>query len=387
MAATSTGPGKASRWEQVRGSMTPAMWRQAARLAAVIVALHVLGFGLLAVTAAQGFTLGTGGAYGAALGLTAYTLGLRHALDADHIAAIDNVTRKLINEDQRPLSVGFFFSLGHSTVVFVLAVLFAIGIRGLDGAVDSDGSVLAQVTSTIGPSVAGVFLILIGVLNSIVLVGIVKVFLRMRQGQYSEEQLQDQLDHRGVMNRFYGRATRTVKRPWQMYPVGLLFGLGFDTATEIALLATAGAAAAGSLPMYAVLSLPILFAAGMCLLDTIDGAFMNFVYGWAFFQPVRRVFYSMTITTISVLVALVIGPISLLGVFSDKLGLDDGPLGFISRLDLEHLGYLIVGLFVVTWVVALAAWHFGRIEEKWSARLTLRAALHTGEPPRSPVSS
>ena len=369
MATFSTKPGKASRWRRSTAAMTPAMWVQSARLATVIIALHALGFGLLAITISKGFTLGDGGVFGVALGVTAYTLGLRHALDADHIAAIDNVTRKLINEDQRPLSVGFFFSLGHSTIVFLLAVLFAIGIRGLSGAVESDSSMLAQVTGTIGPSVAGVFLILIGILNLIVLIGIVKVFFHMRQGHYNEQQLEDQLDNRGFMNRFYGRATRTVKQPWQMYPVGFLFGLGFDTATEIALLATAGAAAAGNLPLYAILSLPILFAAGMCLLDTIDGAFMNFAYGWAFFKPVRKVFYNITITSISVLVALVIGPISLIGVFSDKFGLDDGFIGYIAGLDLEYIGFVIVGLFVVTWVAALAIWHFGRVEERWTARL------------------
>ena len=339
-------------------SMTLAMWVQAVRLGAVILVLHVVGFGLLLLTVAQNLSLGHGGVFGIALGVTAYTLGLRHALDADHIAAIDNVTRKLMNDGQRPLSVGFFFSLGHSTIVFLLAALLAVGIRGLSGAVGDDGATLSHVTGTIGPSVAGVFLILIGILNLIVLVGIVQVFLRMRKGQYNEAELEDQLDKRGFMNRFYGWATRAVNKPWQMYPVGALFGLGFDTATEVALLATAGAAAAGELPLYSILSLPILFAAGMSLLDTIDGAFMNFAYGWAFFKPVRKVFYNITITSLSVVVALVVGPISLLGVF-----------GFASGLDLEYVGFLIVGLFVVTWLIAFAIWNFGHIEEKWSARL------------------
>jgi len=338
-------------------------------LAVVIVGLHVVGFGLLAITASQDFSLGSGAVFGFALGITAYTLGMRHAFDADHIAAIDNTTRKLINEDQRPLSVGFFFALGHSTIVFVLALLLAIGIRGLSGAVESDSSTLKDFTSVIGPSVAGVFLLVIGILNLIVLVGIVKVFLRMRHGEYNEAQLEEQLDSRGFMNRFYGRATRAVKRPWHMYPVGLLFGLGFDTATEIALLATAGTAAAGDLPLYAILSLPILFAAGMTLLDTIDGAFMNFAYSWAFFKPVRKVFYNITITSLSVIVALIIGPISLIGVLSEKFTITDGPVGFIASLDLEYVGYVIVGLFVVTWTIALVVWRFGRIEEKWTAKL------------------
>jgi len=369
VSASSVPVGGASKWGRIRRSLTPAEWRRAGGLAVVIVGLHVVGFGLLAITASQDFSLGSGAVFGFALGITAYTLGMRHAFDADHIAAIDNTTRKLINEDQRPLSVGFFFALGHSTIVFVLALLLAIGIRGLSGAVESDSSTLKDFTSVIGPSVAGVFLLVIGILNLIVLVGIVKVFLRMRHGEYNEAQLEEQLDSRGFMNRFYGRATRSVKRPWHMYPVGLLFGLGFDTATEIALLATAGTAAAGDLPLYAILSLPILFAAGMTLLDTIDGAFMNFAYSWAFFKPVRKVFYNITITSLSVIVALIIGPISLIGVLSEKFTITDGPVGFIASLDLEYVGYVIVGLFVVTWTIALVVWRFGRIEEKWTAKL------------------
>ncbi len=189
----------------------------------------------------------------------------------------------------------------------------------------------------------------------------------MRHGDYSEAELEDQLGNRGFLNRFYKRATRAVTKPWHMYPVGMLFGLGFDTATEIALLATAGAAAAGGLPFYAILCLPILFAAGMSLLDTIDGAFMNFAYGWAFSKPVRKVFYNITITWLSVVVALVIGTIELMSVLADKLSLAGQPWAFVSRLDLNYVGYAIVGVFVLTWVAALAIWHFGDIEAKWSA--------------------
>jgi nickel/cobalt transporter (NiCoT) family protein len=369
MAGEPSAESAASRWDRFRRALTPQEWRRAALLAAVIVGLHVVGFGLLAVTAAQGLTLGSGAVFGFALGITAYALGARHAFDVDHIAAIDNTTRKLVNDGQRPLSVGFFFSLGHSTIVFLLAALLAIGIRGLSGAVRDESSALQQVTSAIGPTVAGVFLVLIGILNLIILVGIVRVFLRMRHGQYDERELEEQLDSRGFMNRFYGRATRAVRKPWHMYPVGFLFGLGFDTATEIALLATAGTAAAGGLPLYAILSLPILFAAGMTLLDTLDGAFMNFAYHWAFLKPVRKVFYNITITALSVLVALVIGPISLISVMSEKLGLTGGFFDFVESLDLDHVGYAIVGIFMLAWGVALAVWRFGRIEERWSARL------------------
>jgi nickel/cobalt transporter (NiCoT) family protein len=360
-----------SRRARLKGAMTPQEWRRAAVLAAVIVGLHVVGFFvLIALVVPQDLRLGSGAVYGFGLGLTAYTLGMRHAFDADHIGAIDNVTRKLMADGQRPLSVGFFFSLGHSTVVFALATLLAVGIRGLSGAVDGESSTLHQVTGLIGPSLSGLFLVLIGILNLVILVGIIKVFRRMRHGQYDEAQLEAQLDSRGFMNRLYGRATRAIRKPWQMYPLGVLFGLGFDTATEIALLATAGAAAAaGGIPFYAILCLPILFAAGMSLLDTVDGAFMSFAYGWAFARPVRKIFYNITVTALSVAVALVIGTIELIAVLADKLSLTGGVWGFVSGIDLNHVGYAVVGLFVATWGIALAVWRFGRIEQRWSAQL------------------
>jgi nickel/cobalt transporter (NiCoT) family protein len=360
-----------SRWDAIRGSLTPAEWRRAGGLAAVILGLHVVGFSLLLGFVVPGhFDLGANeGAFGVGVGITAYTLGMRHAFDADHIGAIDNTTRKLMSDGQRPLSVGFFFSLGHSSIVFGLAAAFAIGIRGLSGAVSNDDSSLHQATGLIGPTVSGSFLFLIGILNLIILVGILRVFRRMREGEFDEEELEHQLNSRGLMNRFYGRATRAVKKPWQMYPLGLLFGLGFDTATEIALLATAGTAAAGGLPLYAILCLPILFAAGMSLLDTIDGAFMNFAYGWAFSKPVRKVFYNITITGLSVAVALLVGTIELMAVLADKLSLTGGVWDFVANLDLNLVGYAIVGLFVLTWIIALSVWRFGHIEEKWSAKL------------------
>ena len=214
----------------------------------------------------------------------------------------------------------------------------------------------------------------------------------MRHGDYDEAELEEQLNNRGFMNRFYKRATSAVTKPWQMYPLGLLFGLGFDTATEIALLATAGAAAAGGLPIYAILCLPILFAAGMSLLDSIDGAFMNFAYGWAFSKPVRKLFYNITITWLSVVVALVIGTIELMSVLADKLSLTGQPWDFVSGLDLNYVGYAIVGVFVLTWIVALTVWHVGNIEEKWTDRAGRVGARATGpddqrtaqRPPRLP---
>ena len=274
-----------------------------------------------------------------------------------------------MTDGQRPLSVGFFFSLGHSTIVFLLAIGFTVGVRGLSGAVADDGSWLHSATGLIGPTISGTFLWIIGILNLLVLISILKVFRRMRHGDYDEAELEHQLNNRGFMNRFYKRATNAVKKPWQMYPVGLLFGLGFDTATEIALLATAGAAAAGGLPIFAILCLPILFAAGMSLLDSIDGVFMNFAYGWAFAKPVRKLFYNITITWLSVVVAVVIGTIELMSVLADKLTLTGQPWDFVSGLDLNYVGYAIVAVFAITWIAALAIWRFGRIEEKWAAGL------------------
>ena len=360
-----------SRWQRIRGGLTPSEWATVAGMAAVVGVLHVVGFFLLfAVVAPHEFDLGTSGAFGVGIGMTAYTLGLRHAFDADHIGAIDNTTRKLMTDGQRPLSVGFFFSLGHSTIVFLLAIAFTVGIRGLSGAVADDGSWLHSATGLIGPTVSGTFLWIIGILNLLVLISIVGIFRRMRHGHYNEAELEDQLNNRGFMNRFYKRATGAVTKPWQMYPVGLLFGLGFDTATEVGLLATAGAAAAGGLPIYAILCLPILFAAGMSLLDSIDGAFMNFAYGWAFAKPVRKLFYNITITWLSVVVALVIGTIELMSVLAEKLALTGQPWDFVSGLDLNYVGYAIAGLFVLTWAGALVIWHVAKVEEKWSAGMT-----------------
>jgi nickel/cobalt transporter (NiCoT) family protein len=370
MAPMTAAAGRASRWDRIRSGLTPSQWRTVGWMGALIVALHAIGFFLLfAVIAPHKFALGDSGLFTVGIGLTAYTLGLRHAFDADHIGAIDNTTRKLMTDGQRPVSVGFFFSLGHSSIVFLLAIGFTLGIRGLSGAVGDDSSWLHQATGLIGPTVSGVFLTIIGILNLLVLISIVKIFRRMRGGVYDEAELEEQLNNRGFMNRFYKRATGTVTKPWQMYFVGLLFGLGFDTATEIALLATAGTAAAGGLPIYAILCLPILFAAGMSLLDTIDGAFMNFAYGWAFAKPVRKLFYNITITWLSVVVALVIGMVELMSVLADKLTLTGQPWDFVSGLDLNYVGYAIGGLFVLTWVGAVAIWRLGRIEERWTAAM------------------
>ncbi|HWG07889.1 MAG TPA: HoxN/HupN/NixA family nickel/cobalt transporter [Solirubrobacteraceae bacterium] len=333
-----------------------------------MVGLHAVGFFILvALVAPHHYALGRSGAFTVGIGLTAYTLGLRHAFDADHISAIDNTTRRLMSDGTRPLSVGFFFSLGHSTVVFALAALFAGGLRVLSGQVQADDSTLHEVSNIIGSGVPGTFLYVIAGLNLAILIGIVRVFREMRHGRYDEAELDEQLDSRGMMNRFYGRWTRIVKKPWQMYPVGVLFGLGFDTASEVALLFLAAGAAGAGLPFYAILCLPVLFAAGMTLLDTIDGSFMNFAYGWAFSKPVRKVYYNLTITGLSVAVALVIGTIELLGLAASELTLHGGFWDWVSTININTLGYIIVGVFVLTWAAALALWRLGRIEERWTA--------------------
>ncbi|MEU1409823.1 HoxN/HupN/NixA family nickel/cobalt transporter, partial [Streptomyces sp. NPDC005728] len=285
-----------SAWHRVRGSMTRQEWTRVGGMAAFVLALHVIGWGtLVGVVAPEHFSLGTE-SFGIGIGVTAYTLGMRHAFDADHIAAIDNTTRKLMGEGQRPLSVGFWFSLGHSSIVFALALLLSLGMKTLAGPVRDDNSHLHEVTGLIGTTVSGTFLYLIAGINLVILAGIWKVFRRMRSGDFDEAALEAQLNNRGFMNRLLGRVTGSITKPWQMYPLGLLFGLGFDTATEIALLVPAGSGAASGLPWYAILCLPVLFAAGMSLLDTIDGSFMNFAYGWAFSKPVRKVYYNLTIT-------------------------------------------------------------------------------------------
>ena len=343
-----------------------------------IVLLHLVGFVLLfGLVVPEHYRLG--GAtpvFTAGVGVLAYTFGLRHAFDADHIAAVDNTTRKLLADraaagtnNRRPLSVGFWFSLGHSTIVFALAFLLSIGVKALAGQVTDDGSELHSITGIIGASVSGVFLWILGILNLIVLIGIVKVFRRMRHGDYDEAELEIQLNKRGFMNRFLGGLTRSVRKAWHIYPVGVLFGLGFDTATEVGLLVLAGGAAAFNLPFYAILVLPILFAAGMCLMDTVDGVMMNGAYSWAFRKPVRKVYYNLTITAISVAVALIIGSIELIGVVADQAKIDSGPLAAIANIPLDYAGYVIVALFFVAWIGAAAIWKVGRVEEKWSANL------------------
>jgi nickel/cobalt transporter (NiCoT) family protein len=372
IAPTSAPP--SSRLARVRASLTRGEWAAIVSVALVVIALHVVGwFTLAAIVAPRHYSVGNGQFFGIGLGVTAYTLGMRHAFDADHIAAIDNTTRKLMADGKRPVSVGFWFSLGHSSVVFALCVLLSLGVRSIAGQVKDNSSPLHNVLGLVGTGVSGAFLYLIGILDLVILVGIVKVFRNMRRGVFDEYELETHLNNRGFMNRILGGLTKSVRKSWHIYPIGVLFGLGFDTASEISLLVLAGGAAAFDLPWYAILTLPVLFAAGMSLLDSIDGCFMNFAYGWAFSRPVRKVYYNITITALSVAVALIIGTVELLSILVDKLSIRSGPLAWVGRLDLNNVGFFIVGLFVLTWAVALAVWKYGKVEQRWSEGLAPRS--------------
>ncbi|MFH5821001.1 HoxN/HupN/NixA family nickel/cobalt transporter [Georgenia sp. AZ-5] len=353
-----------------RRRWTGAEKRSLAGMVAVVVLLNVVGWGvLLLAVAPQGLVVGNAGVFGVGLGVTAFLLGVRHAFDADHIAAIDNTTRKLVGERRPALSVGFWFSLGHSSVVFGLAVLLALGVQAIAGHVVDENSTLQQTLGLVGTVVAGTFLILIGLLNLGSVRGIVKVFRELRGAPLDEAELERHLNSRGLLARLLGRFTRRVSRPWHMYPVGLLMGLGFDTATQVALLVLAGGTAALTLPWYAILVLPVLFAAGMSLFDAADGVVMARAYRWAFLAPVRKVYYNLTVTVLSVLAALGVGSVVLLQLLAEHVRPTGGLLGEVAALDLGNVGYVLVGLFVATWLVSIAVWRWGRLEDRWQGRL------------------
>jgi len=323
--------------------------------------LHIAGWGLLLAYAANhpGFIW---------LGGVAYMLGLRHAFDADHIAAIDNTTRKLLQSGKKPLGVGFFFSLGHSTVVFLIAVALGLAVRWIVQGVVADSSELRSIGGAIGTVVSGGFLVLIGILNLLVLLDIIRVYRGMRRGDYDSAALERELTAGGLMTRLFGRLFRVIEHSWQMYPIGFLFGLGFDTASEVTFLAVSAGAAAQGLPFAAIMSLPLIFAAGMSLMDTMDGAFMAKAYTWAFASPIRKVFYNMTITSLSVFVALFIGVIELTQILIQVLGLHGGIYSVIATSNmLVYAGYVIVAAFVITWAAALVIYRVRRIDERWGA--------------------
>ena len=342
-----------------------AAWRDLVPVLSVVVVMNIVAWALLILAVApQQLQVGSQ-VFGIGLGLTAYILGVRHAFDADHIAAIDNTTRKLLAEGGRPASVGFWFALGHSTVVVMLAVLVAAGARAVSTLTEDDSGI-NQTLGLVSISASGLFLLLIGILNLIALLGIIRVYRRARLGKYDAHELESALNDRGFITRLLRPLMRSISRPIQMYPVGLLFGVGFDTATEVALLVVAATGAASGLPWYAVLVLPLLFTAGLSLFDTLDGAFMTLAYHWAFSNPIRKIYYNMTITGLSVVVALLIGTIELVGVLHARLDLRDPLTSWVAGLDLHNVGFVIVGLFVAVWAVAVAYWKLTAVERRWA---------------------
>lgn len=369
-----------TRRARLRGAFSPSEWRRLYAMFSFVALLHVVGWSLLLLATHQHIQIGSGRLLGVGTGVLAYTLGMRHAFDADHIAAIDNTTRKLMAEGKRPMSVGFFFSLGHSTVVFALTLLLGLGAHSLGAQVRNSHSGLHQWGGLVGTVVSGSFLYLIAILNLVILVSIVRLFIEMRQGKFDDSELEKHLNSRGLLMRFFGPLARSIDRPGKMYPLGILFGLGFDTATEVAFLVLAGTSVAAGLPLWSVLSLPFLFAAGMSLLDTIDGSFMNFAYGWAFSKPVRKVYYNITITGLSVFVALYIGTLELMQVMVTELHLRGGLWQYAKTFNINSAGFTIVSIFVVVWLGALAYWRWGRVEDRWE-RAAFRAQVARGELP------
>jgi nickel/cobalt transporter (NiCoT) family protein len=353
--------------------MTAREWGRFGAMLAFVVALNVAGWGIyvLYVMPHHFDYKGEGGRAGLGVGIgvaiTAWFLGFRHAFDADHISCIDNTTRKLMADGKRPLGTGFFFSFGHSTIIIAVGVGITIAARAVFGAMVDPSSAYETAGGTIGTLLSAGFLYLIALLNLIVLAGIFKVFRQMRSGAYDEQQLEAQLQARGFMYRFFGRFMRSVNHTWQLYFVGLVFGIGFDTATEVVLLAATAYAAIQGLPYFAVLALPFLFAGGMMLFDTLDGALMNFAYGWAFARPVRKVYYNLVITALSIGAAFIIGTIEILGILTTELHLNGGFWNLMANFNINLAGFCIAGLFVAVWAAALIYWRLGGVEERWSA--------------------
>jgi high-affinity nickel-transport protein len=372
-------------------------------LLGVIALMHLLGFAtLILLIAPRHFQAGSQ-IFGIGLGATAYLFGLRHAFDADHIAAIDNTTRKLMTDGDdagrvaarggggqsspdgddagrvgvpqrsegtarggtsKPNSVGFWFAMGHSTIVLVMALLVIVGAHAVRTLLNDD-SPTRHALGFAGTLASGLFLYLIAVMNIVALTGVWRAFTQLRRGSYSEEALEAALSGRGFLARLLRPIMNRIKRPVHIYPVGLLFGLGFDTATEVALLALAGTGAAAGLPGYAVLVLPLLFAAGMSLMDTLDGLLMTFAYDWAFMQPLRKIYYNLAITGLSIAVAVLIGSIELVSILHNDLQWQDPVTDWISGINLNNAGLAIVGLFAATWLTAIGYWKLANVESRW----------------------
>jgi nickel/cobalt transporter (NiCoT) family protein len=370
-----------TRSRSIAHALRPAEWGRLGVMTLVILALNGFGWGIFIFTVLPHHfhydKLGVG--FGVAV--TAWTLGARHAFDADHISAIDNVTRKFMAEGKRPLATGFFFALGHSTIVVAVGVGITVAAKAVFGAVVDPNSTYETFGGMLGTLTSAGFLYLIAGLNLVVLAGIAKVFRDMRRGSFDEEELERRLQARGLMWRFFGRFMRSINHTWQMFFVGMVFGIGFDTATEVVLLAATAYAATSGLPFYAVLTLPLLFSGGMTLFDTMDGCFMNFAYGWAFARPVRKVYYNLVITGLSIAAAFLIGTIEVLGVLTSELHLSGGFWDFMANFNINEAGFAIAALFAATWIVAYAFWRYGNVEARW------QKGLSGGEPTAPPTVS
>jgi nickel/cobalt transporter (NiCoT) family protein len=378
-----------SRLHAIRAAMTAAEWARFGAMLAFIVAVNLAGWGIFVLYVLPHHLdyKGEGGSAGLGVGVgvatTAWFLGFRHAFDADHISCIDNTTRKLMADGKRPLGTGFFFSFGHSTVIVAVGVGITVAARAVFGAMVDPNSAYETAGGAIGTLLSAGFLYLIALLNLIVLAGIFKVFRDMRSGTYNEQQLEAQLQARGLMYRFFGRFMKSINHTWQLYFVGLVFGIGFDTATEVVLLAATTYAAIQGLPYFAVLALPFLFSGGMMLFDTLDGAFMNFAYGWAFARPVRKVYYNLVITALSIGAAFIIGTIEILGILTTELHLNGGFWNLMANFNINLAGFCIAGLFVGVWAVALIYWRVGNVEDRWTSGMAVAPSV-AAPPPEAP---
>lgn len=325
-----------------------------------IAVLYAPIFVATAVGIAAMTSLGSASVVLAGLGISAYVFGLRHGMDADHIAAIDNTTRKLMQDGKKPLTIGTWFSLGHSTIVMGLIVALVLATRSVISFVPS----LQHAGFIIGTLVSGTFLWLIGIINLLVAVGVYATYKELRSGSIADHQLDNLLNKRGFLNRYFSPLIRMIEKPWQAYPLGLLFGLGFDTASEIALIAiSVGVGVSASVPIWTIAILPFMFTCGMVLVDTTDGITMRLAYGWAFLKPIRKIYYNLTITIISVLVAFVIGTVEVVQVLARELLLSGGIWTFFYSLDFESLGAGIVLIFVLSWMVSIILYKYRKIEE------------------------
>ncbi len=324
-----------------------------ATIFAVLATITAVGFSAAFVIGKIAVVLG-------GLGIVAYVFGLRHGVDADHIAAIDNTTRKLMQEGKRPYTVGMWFSLGHSTVVVALIVALILTTR----AVATNIPTLQSTGAVVGTLVSGSFLWIIGFINAVIVIGIYKIFQTLKQGKLNQEELDNLLENRGFMNRFFRPLFKVISKPWHIYPVGVLFGLGFDTASEVALIAiSVGIGVSTSIPIYYILILPLLFTCGMVTVDTADGVAMRLAYGWAFLNPIRKIYYNLTVTVISVMVAWAIGTIELLQVLSTELNLNGLFWSWLNAINFEMIGFGIIGIFILSWLASFGYWRYKKYDQ------------------------